>query len=94
MNGYGFSRTWFDFSFVNPDRVKPVQTAVYFFAVESCNRLGWKKEFGFPTDLAMEALGIKNYKTYIKALQDLVDWNFIKWIQRSRNQYTANILFW
>ena len=92
MNGYEFSRTWFDFSFVNPGNVKPVHTAVYFFAVESCNRLGWKKEFGFPTNLAMEALGIKNYKTYIGALQDLEEWGFIKWIQRSRNQYTANVI--
>ena len=92
MNGYEFSRSWFDFSFVNPGKVKPVHTAIYFFAVERCNRLGWKEEFSFPTDLAMEALGIKNYKTYIGALQDLEEWGFIKWVQRSRNQYTANII--
>ena len=92
MNGYGFSRSWFDFSFVNPGKVKPIHTAVYFFAIERCNRLGWKEEFGFPTDLVMEALGIKNYRTYIRALQDLEEWGFIKWIQKSRNQYTANII--
>ncbi|GHA48612.1 hypothetical protein GCM10007103_31930 [Salinimicrobium marinum] len=92
MNGYEFSRLWFDFSFVNPGKVKPVHTAVYFFAIERCNRLGWKEEFSFPTDLAMEALGIKNYKTYIGALQDLEEWGFIKWIQKSRNQYTANVI--
>ncbi len=92
MTGYEFSRNWFDFSFENPQKVKPTHTAIYFFAIERCNRLGWKEEFGFPTDLAMEALGIKNYKTYIRALQDLVDWEFIKWIQKSKNQYTANII--
>lgn len=92
MNGYEFSRTWFDFSFVNPSKMKPIHTAIYFFAIERCNRLGWKEEFGFPTDLAMEALGIKNYRTYIRALQDLVDWGFIIWTQKSRNQYTANII--
>ncbi|CAM4279226.1 hypothetical protein [Gillisia limnaea] len=92
MTGYEFSRTWFDFSFANPHKVKPNHTAIYFFAIERCNRLGWKEEFGFPTDLAMEALGIKNYKTYIRAIQDLVDWGFIKWIQKSKNQYTANII--
>ncbi len=92
MNGYEFSRTWFDFSFANTDKVKPVHTAVYFFAIERCNRLGWKKEFAFPTDMAMEALGIKNYKTYIRALQDLGDWGFINCIQKSRNQYTANVI--
>ncbi len=92
MNGYEFSRAWFDFSFNNPNKVKPVHTAIYFFAIERCNRLGWKEAFGFPTDLAMEALGIRNYKTYIRALQDLVDWKFIKWIQKSRNQYSANVI--
>ena len=92
MNGYEFSRLWFDFSFVNAGKVKPVHTAVCFFAIERCNRLGWKEEFGFPTDLAMEALGIRNYKTYIRALQDLVDWGFIKWIRKSQNQYTANVI--
>ncbi len=76
MNGNEFSRVWFDFSFNNPNKAKPVHTAIYFFAI----------------DLAMEALGICNYKTYIKALQDLVDWGFIKWIQISRNQYNTNII--
>lgn len=92
MNGYEFSRAWFDFSFNHPNKVKPVHTAIYFFAIERCNRLGWKETFGFPTDLAMEASGIRNYKTYIRGLEDLVDWNFILWIQKSKNQYTANVI--
>ncbi len=92
MNGYEFSRAWFDFSFNTTHKVKPVHIAIYFFAIERCNRLGWKEEFGFPTDLAMEALRISNYKTYISALQELVDWGFIKWIQKSRNQYNANVI--
>jgi len=73
MNGNEFSRAWFDFSLNNPTQAKPVHTAIYFFAIDRCNRLGGKEEFGFPTDLAMEALGISNYKTYINALQDLVE---------------------
>lgn len=92
MNGYEFSRAWFDFSFNHPNKVKPVHTAIYFFAIERCNRMGWKENFSFPTDLAMEALGIRNYKTYIRALEALVNWNFIQWIQRSKNQYTANVI--
>lgn len=92
MNGYEFSRAWFDFSFVNPDKIKPLHTAIYFFAIERCNRLGWKEAFSFPTDLAMEALGIRNYRTYIRAIQDLVDWGYIWWIQKSSNQYTANVI--
>jgi len=92
MNGYELSRAWFDFSFNNTAKVKPVHSAIFFFAIERCNRLGWKKEFGFPTDLAMEALGIKNYKTFNRGLQDLVAWGFIQWIQKSKNQYSANII--
>jgi hypothetical protein len=92
MNGYEFSRAWFDFSFNHSNKVKPIHTAIYFFAIERCNRLGWKEKFGFPTDLAMEALGIRNYKTYIRALEDLVAWKFIKWVQKSKNQYTANVI--
>ncbi|MGM1057406.1 MAG: hypothetical protein ACQEWG_16090 [Bacteroidota bacterium] len=92
MNSYEFSRAWFDFSFNTPNKVKPVHTAIYFFAIERCNRLGWKEAFGFPTDLAMEALRISNYKTYISALQELVDWGFINWIQKSKNQYNANVI--
>lgn len=92
MTGYELSRAWFDFSFENSRKIKPSHTAIYFFAIERCNRMGWKKEFSFPTAFAMEAVGIKNYGTYIKALQDLVDWGFIKWIQKSKNQYTANII--
>ena len=92
MNGYEYSKAWFDFSFASSGKVKPVHTAIFFFAIERCNRLGWKSEFGFPTDLAMESLVIKNYKTYSKALQELVDWGFINWIQKSSNQYTANVI--
>lgn len=90
MTGYEFSRGWFEYSFANSRKVKPIHTAIFFFAIECCNRLGWKEEFGFPTNLAMETLGIKNYKTYIQGLQDLVDWGFIIWIQKSKNQFTAN----
>jgi len=92
MNSYELSRSWFDFSFENPDRVKPIHTAVYFFAIEHCNRLGWKEKFGFPTTMVMEAIGVKSYNTYIKALNELVDFGFIKMIQVSRNQHSANIV--
>jgi hypothetical protein len=42
--------------------------------------------------MAMEAIGIKNYKTYSKAFTDLVEWGFISVIQKSKNQYSANII--
>ena len=92
MNGYELSRTWFDFCFENPEKIKPTHTAIYLFAVEHCNRLGWKKKFGLPTAAAMECLGIKNYKTYINSLEDIVEWQFIEWVEKSKNQYSANII--
>lgn len=92
MNGYELSRTWFDWCFVNPDKIKPNHSALYFFCIEHCNRLGWKDKFGLPTTMAMEALGIKSYNTYKQTLVDLVEWGFIKMIETSKNQYSANIV--
>lgn len=92
LNIYSLSRSWFDFSFSNPEKIRPNHTALYFFAIEHCNRLGWKQKFGFPTTMAMEAIGIKSYNTYISTLTDLVDWGFIKMIEKSKNQYSANII--
>ena len=92
LNGYELSRSWFDFCFENPDIVKPNHTAIFFFAIEHCNRLGWKKKFGFPTTMAMEATGIKSYNTYINSLKDIVSWGFIKMIKKSKNQYSSNVI--
>ena len=92
MNSYNLSRKWFDFCFINPEKIKPNHTALYFFAIEHCNRLGWKQKFGFPTTMVMEAIGIKSYNTYINTLNDLVEFGFIEMIERSKNQYSANII--
>lgn len=92
MNSYELHRLFFDWCFENPDKVTPNHVAVYSFAIEHCNRLGWKEKFGFPTVMAKEAIGIKSYKTYINTLNDLVEWGFIKMIQKSTNQYSANII--
>jgi len=92
LNSYELSRRWFDFAFDNPEKVSPNHVAIYFFAIEHCNRLGWKTKFGFPTQMAMDALGIKKHQTYIRYFNDLVDWNFFDLIQKSQNQYSANII--
>jgi len=92
MNGYELSRKWFDWSFENPEKISPNHSALYFFAIEHCNRLGWREKFGFPTEMAKDAIGIKSYTTYIRTLNDLVDWGFIKMIERSKNQYSSNII--
>ena len=92
MNGYELSRKWFDWSFENPEKISPNHSALYFFAIEHCNRLGWRKKFGFPTEMAKDAIGIKSYNTYIKTLNDLVNWGFIEMIEISKNQYSSNII--
>ncbi len=92
INGYELSRAWFNWCFENPERISPNHTALYFFIIEHCNRLGWKKKFGLPTTMAKDAIGIKSYKTYIKTLNDLIDFGFIEMLEKSQNQYTANIV--
>lgn len=90
--GYELSRAWFDWCFENPEKISPNHSALYFFCIEQCNRLGWKEKFGLPTTLAKDAIGIRSYNTYINTLNDLVDFGFIKMIEKSKNQYSANIV--
>ena len=92
MNGYELSRNWFDWCYENPELIKPNHTALYFFIIEHCNRMGWVKKFGLPSEMAKSAIGISSYKTYIKTLQDLVDWGFVLMVQKSKNQYSSNIV--
>lgn len=92
MNGYELSRIWFNWCFENPEMINTNHTALYFFCIEHCNRLGWKQKFGLPTTMAKEALGIKSYNTYKKTLDDLVNFGFIELIEISKNQYSANII--
>jgi hypothetical protein len=92
MSSYDLSRAFFDWSFENPEKVKTIHIAIYFFAIEHNNRLGWKEKFGFPSGMAMEAIGVKNYSTYISALKELVEFGFIEMVEKSKNQYSANII--
>lgn len=92
LDGYTLSRNWFNWSFENPDLINPGHSAVYFFAIEHCNRLGWKQKFGFPTQMVMDAIGIKKHQTYIKYFNDLCEWGFFILVQKSTNQYSANII--
>ena len=84
MNGYELSRKWFDWSFENPERINTNHTALYFFIIEHCNRLGWKEKFGLPTTMAKEAIGIRSYNTYINTLNDLVEFGFINLIEKAK----------
>lgn len=92
MNGYDLSRNFWNWAFENPELMSPNLAAIYFFAIEHCNRLGGKEKFGFPSQMTMDAVGISKHQTYSKYLNQLVDYGFIKVIQKSKNQYSANII--
>lgn len=51
-----------------------------------------EKEFGLPTTMTMEAIGIKSYNTYSKTFNELVEFGFFNLIEKSTNQYSANII--
>lgn len=92
MNGYDLSRKFWDYSFENPEKVKVYHVAIYFFAIEHCNRLGWKSKFGFPTSMVLDAIGLRSYSSYKKYFDELVDWGFFKVHEYSKNQYSSNII--
>lgn len=92
MDVFKLSRDFFDWSFENPELITPTHSAIYFFAIEHCNRLWWKEKFWFPTSMAMEAIWIRKWETYNKAFRNLVDWWFIKEIEKSKNQYSSCII--
>lgn len=92
MTGYDYSRGFWDFAFENPEKIKPNHAALYFFSIEHCNRLGWKTKFGLPSLMTMEAIGIKSYNTYIQTFNDLIEWGFLELVQKSKNQYSSNII--
>lgn len=92
LTGYELSRNWFDWTFENPDIVNTNHTALYFYILELNNRLGSKEKFGLPSAETKDCLGIKSHNTYIKTLNDLIEWGFIKLIQKSQNQFTATII--
>lgn len=92
MDIYKLYRDFWDYSFNNPEKIKPTHVAIYSFAIEHCNRLGWKPKFGFPTSMAMEATGIKSYSVFKKHFDDLVNYGFILLITASKNQYSSNVI--
>lgn len=92
MNWYTLLRDYHNFCFENPEYISPTHWAIYSFFLDQRNRFGQKEKFSFPAYYCMECIGVKNYKTYKKAFDDLVVWGFIKIVQKSQNQHTACIV--
>lgn len=91
-NIYDLIRDYWDWCFENTGKVKPLHTAIYFFAINQFNRFGWKEQIGFPASLAMEATGINTYASYKKALDELIGFGFLKLKIKAKNQHTANVI--
>lgn len=91
MSGYELTRRWFDFAFEKPE-AKSYHTAVFCWIIELNNRLGWKSEFGLPTNESMEGLSIGSKATYLQVISDLSEWGFIKIVKPSKNQFQATII--
>ena len=92
LNIFELMKDWFDFCFENPELINPNHSAMYFFILSHSNRLGWKSKFGLPMQMTMDAIGIKNYRTFSNTFKDLVNWGFILLLQKSVNQYSANVI--
>jgi len=92
MDHFKLLRDFWDFAFENPEKISPNHCALYCFIINHSNRLGRKPKIGLPTEMTKEAIGIKSYNTYINTLNDLVCWGFIEMIEKSKNQYSSNII--
>ena len=90
LNGYRYTKQWYQFVFETKEMVRPIHAALYFWIVEKNNQLHWKRVFGPPTSEAMQAININGYQHYKKALTDLIRWNFIILVSKSHNQHTCN----
>lgn len=89
-NWYVFSKTFKTFALNNPDLIKPVHYALYFWIIELNNELRWPDKVLLHTKHTMLGIGIKDRERYYITLKDLENWGFIKIISTSPNQYTSN----
>lgn len=92
MNGYNLTRNWYNFKFENPDKCRHVHSDLYFYILDQWNRLGQKEKFGLPTSYTMEVMGIRSRISFYSALNDLINWGFIKEVEKAKNQNTSRII--
>lgn len=92
LNGYDLSKNWFLFVKQNPDLINVHHSAMYFYLIELCNSLNWQIKMALPREQTKIMIAIKSNRTYTNTFEDLVDWGFIKIVQRSKNQHQANVI--
>ena len=92
LTGYELGKRWWNFALENPEIVTPTHGILWFWIIEVANKTGWKEKFNLHTALSMNAIGVKNYKTYKKVLDNLINWGFIEMIVKAKNQYCASVV--
>lgn len=92
MTGYELSRAWFNWAFENSNLINANHGMLFMWIIEKKNRLGGAEKFGLPSEEAMMAMGIKSKNTYGKVLQDLIAFGWVIMVQKSKNQWSANII--
>lgn len=91
MDYFKLQRIYWDWAYNNPELCSPTTAALWSFTVEHWNRIGQPDKFRLGSEMASTAMGIK-YKAYKKALDILVDNGFLLYVQKSKNQYSANVI--
>lgn len=91
MDIFKLISSFIEFCEKNPEKVNNTASALYLYILNLNNKLGWPDKFGLPRDFAMTILGTSSHKTYTKAVQNLIDWGFLKVISKSKNQYQSNV---
>jgi hypothetical protein len=86
FNGY-----W-NWASVNPQKVNPTTTSIYFYILSVANELHWRESFGLSATQIMNGVNIATYKTYKKHFDELIDNGLIKVVQPSINQYKCNVI--
>ena len=92
MNGYNLAHRFFDWAFSHREDFKPTVSALYFYLIEVCNKLGWKPEFSISSKECMEGMGVSGYNTYKQAFDALCKHGFVKVLKKGCNSYQANII--
>jgi hypothetical protein len=85
-------KDWFEWCRENRDENTPTLTALYTWVLYKSSSLDYVEKFGLPSSEAMHHIGISSYNTYIKHLQLLDKYEFIKIVKRAKNQYSSNVI--
>jgi len=78
VNGFKQVELFYEWLEDNPSKdVSPVHISLYFALLMHNSELGWKKWFLFPPYLAREMALVSSRSSYVKILDDLIEWGLI-----------------